>query len=270
MKRVELNLLESKRKAIIFLVIAFILAAIAGILLLQKVEELNSDLGRQVEVYVANTNISSREIITPEAITTDEIPRRFVRDEHVTDIEELYNKVSVVPLSKGELITKNMLKDATAVTDSNHRLIALLKSDNVFFDEELHTLDRVDIIVSHTFNGKPETNVFMTDVNVAKVARNSEEFVGIQVEIPFAKVTELIHMQNYADSIRVVKANVGQFAGDGQLIEQGEGNEQNPSENEEAQSQENEGSNNKVKQNDKETKEKNKEENKEKNNDSSE
>jgi len=96
----------------------------------------------------------------------------------------------------------------------------------------------------------------MTDVNVAKVARNSEEFVGIQVEIPFAKVTELIHMQNYADSIRVVKANVGQFAGDGQLIEQGEGNEQNPSENEEAQSQENEGSDNKVKQNDKETKEK--------------
>lgn len=205
-------MLESKRKAIIFFLIALLLAVLSGFLVLKKVQALNSNLGTMVEVYVANKDISSRALITPDDLATDEIPKKYLRDEQITNIEELKNKVSVVPLSSGDIITKSMLKQASTVTEADHRLISVLKSEKVTFDEELLALDRVDIIVSHNFEGKLVTEVFMQDIKVARVAKkNDGKFAGVQLEIPFENVPSLIHMQNYADSFRVIKANVGQL-----------------------------------------------------------
>ncbi|MBY7142339.1 flagella basal body P-ring formation protein FlgA [Virgibacillus sp. NKC19-3] len=203
-------MLESKRKAIIFLLIAITLAVISGFLVLQKVQALNTDLGTEVTIYVANGDISSRQIITPDDVTTDEVPTSYLRDEHITDVDDFVNKVSVVPLSEGEVITKNMLKEASSVTEADNRIISLIQSEKVSFDEALTALDRVDILVSHSFDEEPVTEVFMEDVKVARVAQNEGEFSGVQVEVPNEMVPQLIHMQNYADSFRIVKANVGQ------------------------------------------------------------
>lgn len=116
-----------------------------------------------------------------------------------------------MPLSGGDIITANILKDASAVTEANNRLVSVLRSEQVAFDEELTALDRVDIIVSHSFGDKPVTEVFMKDVKVARVASNDEgDFSGVQLEVPYEKVSGLIHMQNYADSLRIVKANVAE------------------------------------------------------------
>ncbi|TFJ91618.1 Flp pilus assembly protein CpaB [Lentibacillus salicampi] len=204
-------MLESKRRAIIFFSLAIILAAVSGFLVLKKVQAINTDLGTIVTVYTADREVSSREVITPDDVTTDEIPQQYLRDEHITDVEELMNKVSVVPLSAGDIITDNILKDASAVTEANNRLVSVFKSEKVSFDEELTALDRVDIIVSHTFEDDPVTEVFMEDVKVARTANNEDgDFAGVQLEIPYESVSKLIHMQNYADSLRLVKANVAE------------------------------------------------------------
>ncbi|WP_316572846.1 SAF domain-containing protein [Neobacillus sp. YIM B06451] len=202
-------MLESKRRAIIFFVLALLLALIAGFLVLKKVQALNSDLGTMAEVFVAREDISSRTLITPNNIKKEEIPQKYLRSYHVVDVKELQNKVSVVPLSKGDIITKNVLKQSSAVVEENNRLITLMSSDRVFFDEPLEALDRVDIVVSHTFDSEEKTEIFMKDVKVARVAKRKNEFQGVQVEVPLEKAPELIHMQNYSDSVRIIKANVG-------------------------------------------------------------
>jgi Flp pilus assembly protein CpaB len=202
-------MLESKRKAIIFIILSVLLALTAGFLVLKKVQALNTNLGTSVQIYVASKEISSRMLITPENIKTEEIPKKFLKDYHITDAKELVNKVSVVPLSSGDVITRNILKQAASVVEENNRLITLMKSERVFFDEPLEALDRVDIIVSDRFSGKEETSIFMKDVKVARVAKKDDDFQGVQLEVPLEKAPELIHMQNYSDSLRIVKANVG-------------------------------------------------------------
>lgn len=202
-------MIESKRKAIIFFLLAAILAGTAGFLTLQKVKELNNDLGTMVDVYAAGQDISSRSVITPKDVTIEKIPKKFVTDEHITNTADLENKVSVIPLSSGDLITKNMLKQASAVMEENNRLITLMASERVFFDEQLEALDRVDIIVSLRDKDVNKTEIFMKDVKVARVANESKKFAGVQVEVALDQAPKLIHMQNYADSVRVIKANVG-------------------------------------------------------------
>ncbi|MBB5179611.1 pilus assembly protein CpaB [Planomicrobium koreense] len=202
-------MIESKRKAIIFFFLAAILAGTAGFLTLQKVKELNTDLGTMVNVYAAGQDIASRSVITPKDITVEKIPKKFVTDEHITNTDDLQNKVSVIPLSSGDLITKNMLKQASAVMEENNRLITLMSSERVFFDEELEALDRVDIIVSLREKEDNKTEIFMQDVKVARVANDSKKFAGVQLEVSLEQAPKLIHMQNYADSVRIIKANVG-------------------------------------------------------------
>jgi Flp pilus assembly protein CpaB len=203
-------MLESKRRAIIFISISLVLAIIAGFMFLQKVNELNANLGGTTEVYIAKADINSRTIITPEMVDTIDLPNKFVTETHVTDPREITNKVAIVPLFEGDMITTNLLKPFSEVGDPNHRLVALFANERVSFDQELEDLDRVDIVVSQQFEGEPKTEIFMTDVHVFRVDKTKKEFRGVALEVSKEDAPKLIHMQNYADSIRVLKANVGQ------------------------------------------------------------
>lgn len=204
-------MLESKRRAIIFIMISLLLALTAGFLVMKKVGNLNDNLGTMVNVYVAKEAIPSRTLIKPSDVMTIEIPKRYLEDYHVTDTEDLMNQVSVIPLSNGDLIMKGMLKQVSNVRNEKNRLINLMGSDRVNFDEPLEESERVDIIVSHKFNGKEETSIFMQDVKVASVAKagKAKTFKGVWLEVPLEQAPKLIHMQNYADSVRILKANVG-------------------------------------------------------------
>lgn len=201
---------ESKRRALIFISLSFILATIAGLLFFTNVQDLNSELGGMTEVYVAKDNIASRETIRPEQVERLELPNRYVTDAHITSLEQLEGNVSVIPLTEGDMITMNMLRPFTEVSDAGNRLVNLMKElGNVYFDQDLQALDRVDIIVSHNFDNNPITEIFMTDVPVASVRNGPEGIEGIAVEISFMEAPNLIHMQNFGQSIRVLKSNSG-------------------------------------------------------------
>lgn len=203
-------MLESKRRAIIFITISLLLAGIAGFLALRKVSDLNSELGGMTKVYVAASDIPSRTLIKPEQVTTMEIPNRFVnKDSHVTDIKDFYNKVLVVPLGENDIITKQMIKPVSNIANENNRLVAIPLSEKVNFDQPLESLDRADIVVSHKFGEEPVTEMFMKDIPVAYPLKEGNKFTGIVVEVSAEDAPKIIHMENYADSMRVLKANVG-------------------------------------------------------------
>lgn len=202
-------MLEAKRRAAIFFILAFILATVSGYLILQKVKDLNSELGGMTEVYVAKGDIPSRTVIQENQLTVMDLPNKFVTDSHVTDRKDLQHQVSVVPLSAGDIITRNMIKPVANLQDENNRLVTLHRTETVQFDQVVEALDRVDIIVSTNDDNKKETKLFMKDVLVAFSQGTGENFSGIAVEVSSEEAPKLIHMQNFAEHIRILKANVG-------------------------------------------------------------
>src|SRR5690606_24328381 len=106
---------------------------------LQKVSALNEDLGGMTEIYVAATDIPSRTIIKPEHLETMKIPKGFlVENSHfqTKDSSELVNKVLVVPISKGSLLTKEIINPVSEALDKDNRLVAIPKTGNIIFDRE--------------------------------------------------------------------------------------------------------------------------------------
>lgn len=202
-------MLEARRRAAIFLLLAFILAAVAGYLVLEKVKQLNAELGGMIEIYVANGNIPAREPINTTQLTKMEIPQKFLTSSHITSDSDIIGQVSVVPLKEGDIITSNMLKNHSNLLNENNRLVALIRTDKVVFDQEVSALDRIDIIVSQEVAGEKKTELFMKDVAVAYAQGTGENFAGVAVEVSVNDATKLIHIQHYADHIRVLKANAG-------------------------------------------------------------
>ncbi|RFU67759.1 flp pilus assembly protein CpaB [Peribacillus saganii] len=202
-------MLESKRRAAIFLLLAFLLASVAAYLVYEKVKNLNAELGGMTKVYVAGTNIPVREPIQENQITTMDIPNKFVNEGFIKNKDDLLNMVSVVPLSKEEIITKNMIKPYSNLREENNRLVAMYPSEKVQFDQIIETLDRVDIIVSTENKGQTKTEIFMRDVPVAFAQGKGDKFAGVALEVKMEDAPKLIHIQNYADKVRVLKANVG-------------------------------------------------------------
>ncbi|MFB4169314.1 Flp pilus assembly protein CpaB [Virgibacillus sp. JSM 102003] len=198
-------MIESKKRAGIFFILAFILAIAAGYLVYEKVKELNAELGGMTEIYVAKDEILPRVPLKESQLSVMEIPNKFVTDSHITDFSKVENRVSVVPLSKGDIITESMIKPVSNLRDENHRLVSINRKENVQFDQVIDVLDRVDIIVS----SDEETHTFLTDVPVVYSDASEDDFSGIAVELSTENAERLIHQQNYAEYIRILKANVG-------------------------------------------------------------
>lgn len=202
-------MLESKKKAAIFLLLAFLLAVVAGYLVLEKVRDLNNELGGMTKIYIASADIPVRTLIQENQVTTMDIPNKFVNKAHLTKKSDLVNKVLVVPISKDEILTKSMLKPYSNLSEENNRLVSVYPNEKVQFDQVVEGLDRVDIIISIENNGQHKTEVFMRDVPVAFAQGKENDFKGAAFELSLEDARRLIHFQNYADKIRILKANVG-------------------------------------------------------------
>lgn len=202
-------MIESKKRAAIFFLLAFVLALIVGFLVYEKIKELNDDLGGMTEIYVADTDIPSRTLLNENQFTIMKIPNKFVTDSHITSFSKMENRVSVVPLSEGDLITEGMIKPLSNLQDEDNRLVSIQRDENVQFDQVIEALDRVDIIVS----SDDKTTTFLSDIPVVYAQGADEKFSGIAVEVSKEDAEKLIHQQNYAEYIRILKANVGKSEG---------------------------------------------------------
>ncbi|GAX89476.1 Flp pilus assembly protein CpaB [Effusibacillus lacus] len=199
---------EEKRKSLLFLALSFVFAVLAGFLFLEKVKAVEDQLGDSIPVLIARQPIAARTPITPDMLEEKLIPRKFVFDSLITGHEEAAGHVSLVPLQKGDVVTKSMLKQISKVNSENVRIVNLTQSERVLFDEELDAADRVDIIVSYTEAEKPVTKLLMQDIPVGRVSDAKERPKAIGVELSVEDAQKLIFMQNFARQIRVLKHNI--------------------------------------------------------------
>lgn len=207
---------DAKRRAIIFVVIALALSSLAAYLFMQEVSAVQGRLGNMTTVYVATKDIKSRETLQEAYFKPVEVPTKFVQDTAVTDLKQIQlgkyryqitQLVTVVPIPKDGILTTNMLKEQSALTSNDRRMVTIAKSDRIVFDGNFDYNDRVDIIVSKRSGDAPVTKTFMRDVLVVGVAKdNNGEVVGLGLEMTLDRAEQFIHEQNFAAAIRVLKA----------------------------------------------------------------
>lgn len=204
-------MLDAKRKAMIFLALAFILAILAATLLLNEIRNAQASLGETIQVAVAKEDIQTYTPLDESMITWENIPASTEISSYVQDEQELVSTVSIVPVKKGDLITKNILRSTVDVPE-DHRIVWLNATENVVMDQTVVEGDQVDIIVSYQSKRSETRTVRMFDgVDVVQRVEPEEDEddkeASIKVSLPIEEAEELIHFQNTANQIRVLLAN---------------------------------------------------------------
>lgn len=200
-------MIDAKRKAMIFLTIAFILSVVTSVLVLNEVRSAQDSLGERTSVAVAASNIQPYSEINADMIEWVEIPQADGFTSFIRDLSDVQDAVTIVQLKEGDLLTHNILRSAADIPQ-DHRIVWLNATPNVVMDQAVAAGDTVDIVVTYT---SEETDLTTTRVfeNVEVIQRDqgSEETANIKISLHINDAEQFIHFQNTADSIRVLLAN---------------------------------------------------------------
>lgn len=204
---------ESKRRALIFMFVSVFLALTAVILFSDFIQKTKESLGEMATVQVAKEDIPAGKEITDDMVTSEEIPKKYLLDTLVRTKEELKGKISMVPISRGAVITTSMLRKNTIVTGRNRQV--MLRAPMAVFDDQIDVLDKVDLVVSYDEQpgpGEPAkgdhrtTKILLKDVTVNSVQKKGEDIVAIGVVLLLEDTEKVIWALNYGKEVRVLKS----------------------------------------------------------------
>ncbi|GEN83179.1 hypothetical protein SLU01_14910 [Sporosarcina luteola] len=199
-------MIDSKRKAIVFLTISFILAIVTAGVVLVQISQAQDRLGEMVEVASVGTNVESYTEINPEDIEWVKFPRTNAYSSFITDAKDLEDVISIVNLESGDILTKSLVRKKLDIP-ANERVVWLNATDIVLIDQQVAEGDLVDVIVSREIEKNVETKRLLSNVKVVQIEKGIENTESIKISLPISEAEQLIHYQNFAKQIRVLRVN---------------------------------------------------------------
>lgn len=201
-------MMDAKRKAFVFLALAFLLAIVSAGLILNEIRNAQMALGETIRVAVAKTDIPAYSAMSPEWVEWVEIPRNKKLSSFIESTEELKQSVLIVNVKEGDLLTKNMLRSRVDIP-ADHRVVWLNVTKNVVIDQDVMEGDLVDIIAAYQDKGVLTTKRVLTAIPVVQRQQLDKdgEKLAIKVSLNVEQAEQLIHLQNTAQQIRALRVN---------------------------------------------------------------
>lgn len=204
-------MVDAKRKALIFLVVAFILAVVTAGVVLNEIRKAQQSLTETTEVAALEYDMKSNEAITSSRIKWVEIPKNAAVSNFIQSEGDLKNQVVLTDMKKGDILTKNVLRSKIDIA-KGHRVVWLNPTENVLIDENVTEGDRVDIVVSMEEKNAMTTKRALKGVHVVEVdddveVKKKETTNVIKVSLSIEDAEKLIHYQNTAQQIRILRVN---------------------------------------------------------------
>ncbi len=221
---------ESKKRAFVFMLLAIVLGAVAVILFSTYMQETRASLGEFVTVQVAAEDIPAGTVIQPSLLTDQEVPRKYILDSLITSPQQLENKISVVPITKGSVITTSVLRNNTFVKGDYRQV--MLRAPMAVFDEQIDAYDKVDILYSYDSNAndskgnkgdKRVTDVLLKNVTVNSVQKTGNDITAIGVLVKLSDSKSVIWALNYAKEVRLLKSGSSKDVGSDSAAKTGDG-----------------------------------------------
>lgn len=200
-------MIDSKRKAIIFLTISFLLALVAAGVILVQVNQAQEKLGKTVAVAAVKKDVKSYYELTKKDIEWIQLPSESAQKGFITDDKDLEDVITVVDLKKGDLLTKSLVRKKLAIPE-NERVVWLNATEIVLVDQNsLASGDLVDIIVTTGKEENMRTKRVFQNVYVVEVEKMEVGAPRVSISLPIEDAESLIHYQNSAKQIRVLRVN---------------------------------------------------------------
>lgn len=196
---------DSKRRILIFLILSIAFGVSAVFLFLNYIKKTEETLGEHISIYAAKTDIPAGTPIALDMLTTVSLPKKYVVPTFAQVESDIKNKISLVPITSGEVLSTAMLRSASNVP-SKKRLVQL-RAPMAVFDDEFEVLDKVDLIGTYEAQGERVTEVIATEIEVLRVYRTGESVLSLGVALSQEETEQIIWLLNFGKELRVLKSN---------------------------------------------------------------
>lgn len=160
---------NTKRRGWVLTAVAIVVAAVAGLLLLNYLGTLESAIGDLVPVIVAAEPIPARTLISADLVEEQLIPRKFVHDSYFFSVQDLVvGYAAVVDIDQGQVIQRNMV-DANAGLEPGYRAVSLAADQVASVGGNVRPGNRVDVLASFGDEEQAKSIVLFEDVQVLAV-----------------------------------------------------------------------------------------------------
>jgi pilus assembly protein CpaB len=171
-------------RPLVFFGLALVLGVITSVLVFSWLQSEKSRLlaaplptSKNVQVLVANADISWGTKLTPEMMLMQEIPPGAIPEGHFTTLDAIKDRVLLVDVKRSEMLLESKLAPngttgggVAAVTDVNKRAMSVKVDDVIGVAGFIKPADRVDVMVTiEPMPGKPEHAVSKTILENVKV-----------------------------------------------------------------------------------------------------
>ena len=198
----------NSRALTLSLVIAFIAVFMVSSYIEGREAQFKQEYGTPVPVVVAKTDIKELELIDDRKVTIKTVPQKFKLPGAFTKVEELYNTIASVPITKGEQITKPRITYPGARSGLSRqvsigkRALSIQVSEEQAVSKLIKPGDRVDILAFIDYAGgrkeKFKVKTVLQDVYVLATGLSVTKeipLLGIKVDSEIKKM----NLNNYTN-----------------------------------------------------------------------
>ncbi len=205
-----------QRRGLLMIGLAALGALAVFVSVLSYVGSVSAQVGDRIEVVRLTQSVNPYEEVTPEMVTTEEVPERWVSPGTFTDPDQVLGLVASSSYARGMTLQEGMLVSAPSIR-TGFREIAMLVDARTGVGGKIRSGDRVDIIATSEFEDRPPKaeviveNALIIDVGLSEETRRSDstrdnepdETVPVTFAVPIGDALRVSFAESFAVEVRL-------------------------------------------------------------------
>jgi pilus assembly protein CpaB len=217
-----------RRKGWMLSLAATIIAVAAGLAFFVYLAQLEAEIGLTQSVVVAAQPIPARALITPDMLTTKELPVKYLAPSYILNVGDLTsgNTTALINIAPGEYLQQNMVSQ-NAGLEPGKRAVSVAVDGVTSVGNSVRQGNFVDIVVSYIdTSGERKTELLLQNVKVLAVdtllpaqggpggqtylpagVEGEVELVPttiVTLELPPEEALRVTHAANFAEELRLL------------------------------------------------------------------
>ena len=208
-----------QRRGVLLILVTILGAVVTFVAMFSYVQSISSQVGPMTTVLKLSQEVTELKEVTAADVVTEQVPKRWVPDDAIHDVNDLKGKVAAVTLNKGAVLQTSMLQDPPQLTEG-YREVSIMIDAETGVAGKVTPGSRVDIVSTvedpNTKAQKAEIiiqNALITEVGVTTKVQDKDENGNFSEEKDSVPVTfsltpeqslKLAYAESFSKKVRLL------------------------------------------------------------------
>ena len=208
-----------QRRGVLLILVTVLGAVVTFVAMFSYVQSISSQVGPMTTVLKLSQQVTELKEITAADVVTEQVPKRWVPEDAIHDVNDLKGKVAAATLNKGAVLQTSMLQDPPQLTEG-YREVSIMIDAETGVAGKVTPGSRVDIVSTvedpNTKAQKSEIiiqNALITEVGVATKVQDKDENGNFSEEKDSVPVTfsltpeqslKLAYAESFSKKVRLL------------------------------------------------------------------